>query len=227
MQQRRLIARARTQPFFGRLVATRHCNLLVAFSFQKYFFAVSALSLVFDRMQMLGRQIGQAVPTKGRRLVAVPPTKRGHGARSLVVVASLTRRPEDEAMGGKLLMNSMEDEAASAGAGEQRFRCKVDPEARPSRRRPKWAGGVGLGAFKMFWAPCAGSQGQILRASSCRPGMPGGIRSINAQRGHIRQDSGDLGISMQTADCARQAVSLNPVAWGALSCPEPRRASGT
>ncbi|KAG2429422.1 hypothetical protein HYH02_014077 [Chlamydomonas schloesseri] len=75
-------------------------------------------------MQLLGRQISQAVPTKaGRRSVAVPPTKRGHGARSLVVVASLTRRPEDEVMAGKLLMNSMDDEAASSGAVVKPYRA--------------------------------------------------------------------------------------------------------
>ncbi|EFJ43733.1 hypothetical protein VOLCADRAFT_106672, partial [Volvox carteri f. nagariensis] len=68
-----------------------------------------------------GRQISYATSSHSRALSAAPAVARGHAARSprqLVVTASLTRRPEDDVLGGKLLMNSMDDEASNALGAE-------------------------------------------------------------------------------------------------------------
>ncbi|KXZ49554.1 hypothetical protein GPECTOR_20g408 [Gonium pectorale] len=69
---------------------------------------------------MLGRQIDVSV-SLGRARSAVPAVARGkwtHGRQLRASIsASLTRRPEDEAMGGKLLMNSMDEEAANVPSG--------------------------------------------------------------------------------------------------------------
>ncbi|GLC36083.1 hypothetical protein PLESTB_001382400 [Pleodorina starrii] len=69
---------------------------------------------------VLGRQVSSATSFRSQALSAAPAVARGHAARPrhLVVSASLTRRPEDEVLGGKPLMNSMDDEASNAlGAG--------------------------------------------------------------------------------------------------------------
>jgi hypothetical protein len=76
---------------------------------------------VFTMQTIQGRQISSAASFQSRALSAALAVARGHAARSprqLVVSASLTRRPEDDVLGGKPLMNSMDDEASNALGGK-------------------------------------------------------------------------------------------------------------
>ncbi|GIL55792.1 hypothetical protein Vafri_11319 [Volvox africanus] len=73
-----------------------------------------------------GRQISCVKSIRSRALSAAPAVARGNAARSprhRVVSASLSRRPEDDGLGGKLLMNSLDDEASNAlASGAVKFK---------------------------------------------------------------------------------------------------------